>query len=158
MLPQLNRQKPTPRSRSHFMLGKKGSRNGYSIFNPTNSLLHCFSPSFPPHLNADWCVHWVVRVPQYLRRQAGIPAILHLLMKALFFDTTQSEDVTGSHHPASPYWVSVCNTSMYLSVRIKGDWNSYPPWKSGRKVLAQCQAVHEMAGSPLQLKRFGSWM
>lgn len=47
MLPQLDHQKPTPQSQSYFMLHTKGSKDGYSIFNYTNSPLRRLSPSPP---------------------------------------------------------------------------------------------------------------
>jgi len=83
------------------------------------------------------------------------------LTKALFFDNTQK--MTGFHHPASFYQISVWNTSkkvacVHLSVRIKRDWDSYHPCKSRRKVLAQNGSYTRWVDLQLQVKNFESWI
>lgn len=88
MLPQPDRQEPTPQPCSYFMLHGKGSRDGFSIFNyPAPS---CFPPSQSPHLS--WAV---APVQSQLGQEGPVAFASEGLVKTPFFDNSQSEAMTA---------------------------------------------------------------
>lgn len=113
--------------------------------------LHCLSPQLPPHLSSSRCGHCTVAVQtgQLLCHSPAPPP-----REALFWgddslarqpSTSLPASISCLEHEQKVAW-------LHLSERMKGDWNSYQPWKSRRKVLAEDQAVHKQTVSSCRLR------
>lgn len=123
MLPQLDHQKPTPQSQPYFMLHTKGSKDGYSIFNYTNSPLQCLSPSPPPTptLAGARCAGSALPLASHgssestaLKGSGSLPPSCQLLA-AISLEYEQESCMRASQ------------------LRIKGGWNSDHPRETGGK-------------------------
>lgn len=89
MLPQPDRQEPTPQPHSYFMLHGKGSKDGFSIFNYSSSLLLSSLPVSPPELGCGSCA----ATAGDRRVLCHLPA--RFLVKTPFFDNSQSKGMTA---------------------------------------------------------------